>query len=755
MRGSGKASLAAAVMSAGLAAFFASLASAAMPVMPTAQGTARDRAVAAQKPLRHDVDVTLKLVQVFVTDRRGKPVPDLEREDFTLTDSGRLVAITEFERHVSSVAKSKAPRPGDKAAAAAPAPPPPAGEPPAPREPSRLSRKFLLFFDFANNSQRGARLTLEAALHFLDNKAVPGDEIGLVSYSLTRGLVIHEFLTADRPKVRRAVAQMNLKDGAGRGDEIEQEYWRQATEGPIKIIPKGELAEIQDEGVKDQPLFHWRRQETKGQAQHFIDEMTGLARGLRYVPGQKNLLLFSSGIAYSLIYGQQGGTPQGNMAGLGSLYDPGDHILRTLHEAMLKELASASISVFAFDVRESAMVPSLFAYDEETFISRFRDLFTVTGVHQNNDLTIKNDSLTGMASLRRMSMATGGRFFGNIDEFERNLADLEALTGSYYVLGYPVSQAWDGAFHPIKVEVGRRGVEVRTQAGYFNPRPFRELGDMEKRLHLLDLAMSDAPLFQAPLAAGAAVLAGPAGAADNAVVLTKLPAESAARLSGAKAEIVTLIYDAHDELADLRRVEEAAERFKSGGAVYASRLTLPPGAYKCRVIVRDLETGIAAVATARAFVPAPATGGIRLHSPLLLGPSSGAAYLQGRILGRGAESGPAVWTDLYPFDASVHEPLLGPLPAGTPALRVLLPLTVEGLTSAKLALRTVLLNAVTGRRQPLRVEASTVATLGDTIVQAVDIPTAGLPPGSYILYVYAEDTGSKALAVVTAPLAIR
>ncbi len=363
-----------------------------------------------------------------------------------------------------------------------------------------MPRKFLLFFDYANNNQRGARLTREAALHFLDEKAVAGDEVGLVSYSLTRGLVIHEFLTPDRAKVRRAVAEMSLKDSVGRGDEIEQEYWRQATEGPIKIIPKGELQALQEEGIgaKEQPYYHWRRQETKSQAQHFIDEMIGLARGLRYVPGQKNLLLFSSGIAYSLIYGQQGGTPQGNVAGQGAVFDPGDHVLRTLHEAMLKELASAAISVFAFDIREAAMVPSLFAYDEETFVSRIRDLFTVTGVHQNNDLIIKNDTLTGMASLRRMSLATGGRFFGNIDEFERNMADLEALTGSYYVLGYPVSQTWDGAFRPIKVEVARRGLEVRTQAGYFNPRPFRELGDVEKRLQLLDLAMSETPSSKPP-----------------------------------------------------------------------------------------------------------------------------------------------------------------------------------------------------------------------------------------------------------------
>ncbi len=233
-------------------------------------------------------------------------------------------------------------------------------------------------------------------------------------------------------------------------------------------------------------------------------------------------------------------------------------------------------------------------------------------------------------------------------------------------------------------------------------------------------------------------------------MLIRLPEETAARLAGSAAEIVTLVYDANGDLADLRRVEEAGDRFRAGGAYYASRLTLPPGAFKCRVIVRDLETGLAAVATARSFVSAPAGTGLRLHSPLLLGPASGAAYLQGRVAGRKTGSSPVAWTDLYPFDASIHEPLLGALPAGAPNLRALLPLAIERQGASKVALRTVLLNTATGRRQPIRVEASTAGTMGDTIIQAVDIPTAELPPGSYILYFYAEDTESKALAFTTA-----
>jgi len=43
-----------------------------------------------QKAIQHEVVVTLKLVQVYVTDKSGKPVVDLEKSDFIIYDNGLL-----------------------------------------------------------------------------------------------------------------------------------------------------------------------------------------------------------------------------------------------------------------------------------------------------------------------------------------------------------------------------------------------------------------------------------------------------------------------------------------------------------------------------------------------------------------------------------------------------------------------------------------------------------------------------------------
>jgi VWFA-related protein len=705
-----------------------------------------------QKPLQHEVAVVLKLVQVYVTDRKGRAVDDLRREDFVLTEDGRPIDITVFEKRRLAAGPEAAAKASEAAAAE---------ERAAARKTGEMSRKFFLFFDFAFNSQRGARKSKEAALHFLDAEVKPGDQVGLVSYSLTRGLSIHEFLTGDIPKVRQAVETLGLKGIAGRAEDIEQEYWRLQTESeaPPELVG-GEAAEVSTglmtapRPASKTPIFNWRRQESKSQALNFILKLAAFARALRYVPGQKHLLLFSTGIANSLIYGSQEGNPTNNGSPRG--FDAGDHILRTQNEAMLKELATSNCAMFTFDAREAAAVPTLFDYDDATFEARYRNLFTEEGVHQNTNLIFKDDRVTGRYSLERFSSITGGKYFGNIDEYKRNLDQLEKMTGTFYVLGYPVTEAWDGAYHEIKVEVKKRGLEVRAQKGYFNPRPFAETSALERQLHLLDLALSDHPLFQTPLTAAMTALACPPEWGLNLLMVSRIPAETLEKLGGDKVEIVSFVFDENDALSDMRRSVDNLARFKDRPVYYASGGNVKAGFYKCRLVVRDLATGNAAVAAARVFVPPPQTASIRLHSVLPLSPETGQVFLEGRAsIVKEAGTRNLVWTTIYPFDIKRYAPAIAPLPWGTFRLYAAVPCTVMGIDEAKIALRAALVNTATGARTPLPVTLHDRVDRGETFIQFFEVSLSGTTAGSYVLYVYAEETTTGALSYATAPLALR
>ena len=119
----------------------------------------------AQVP-KHDVSVTLKLIQVYVTDAKGNAVHGLRKSDFELLDDGKRIEITEFEDHVSSVAVLK-----DDAAAEAPGRTDQA--PLSGPEVSLMPRKFILLFDFAYNNPRGLSRRKPRRITFLRRCPIP------------------------------------------------------------------------------------------------------------------------------------------------------------------------------------------------------------------------------------------------------------------------------------------------------------------------------------------------------------------------------------------------------------------------------------------------------------------------------------------------------------------------------------------------------------------------------------------------------
>ena len=235
------------------------------------------------KPLQYEVNVVLKLVQVHVTDKKGNPVRDLVREDFVVTDNGQPVDLSAFEKHSLALA-SAAPAPEAAPDAAAEAPP---------AAPAVLSpgRKFFLLFDYAYNNVRGIEKAQKAALHFIDTIAGPRDQVAVLSYAAIGGLAFHEYLTTDHAQVRKVLQAIGHKDVKGRATEIEDYYWRlvQSYGGPFVLNIRAE-AEA-------------NRAESEDMAQKYMLTLTDLARALRLANGEKNFILFSSGIPNSLIYG--------------------------------------------------------------------------------------------------------------------------------------------------------------------------------------------------------------------------------------------------------------------------------------------------------------------------------------------------------------------------------------------------------------------------------------------------------------------
>jgi VWFA-related protein len=511
--------------------------------------------------LQYEVAVTIKLVQVFVVDKKGNPVPDLRKEDFVLHDNGRVQVISEFERHSLSL------------------PSPPAEAPsvslePTPPEPPRdlMPRKFIFLFDFAYNNPKGILKAKEAALHFINTQLLPADEIGIMSYSGLGGLQLWEYLTDDHKKAREVVEAFGLKKLAGRVDNLQEKYYAAVTgQNPAdasdwgRATLKGREKNLPDMGAKPDleqspGLKPWVFSE-KGelQALNFADRLKDLALALRYEPGQKSIVFLSSGVPYSLIYGIQ--APFGDVR-FGSF---GESLLKQRYEDMLQEMAASNCIIYALDT-------------EEIGASLKKDVRTM-----------------GVFTLQKIAGATGGKYYGNINRYDKHIEKIQNLTGSFYVLGYSIDEKWDGAFHSIKVEVTRPGCEVHAQKGYFSPKPFREYSELEKMLHLVDLALNDDSVFQAPVRFPVVRVPCPAGQKANLCLTSRLPLEELRDVLQGKVEIVSIVFDEKGQTVELKREVKAAAELEGDNAVRAVRFELPPGSYECRVILRNLETGRGAV----------------------------------------------------------------------------------------------------------------------------------------------------------------
>jgi len=615
-----------------------------------------------QETLQHEVTVTLKLIQTYVTDKKGNPVTDLNQTDFELYDNGKLINITDFEKHILYLPAEKTPEIKPYV---------------SPEVPSQMNRKFFLFFELAFNNAIGIKKSKEASLHFIDTKLQPTDEVGVLSYSTMKSLTLHEYLTTDHQKVREVVEGFGLKDVLRRAEKIDHEW------------------EDYDLGLRKEIYKH--------QVFNFSNIIKNLAKALRYIPGYKHIVFFSSGYINSEVYG------------------PGSGRLRWEWEEMAIELASANCLVYALDA--GSFVSSI---DSETgffYVDRY---------------------LRGGSTLERLAEVTGGKYFGNITNYENIMEEIQDLSNAYYVLGYYIDEKWDGKYHKIKVKVKRKGCKVHAQGGYFNPKPFTKYTKLEKRIHLIDLALNERPDSQIHLKFPLLTLPCSVQGESQLVMISKIPVERLQEISRKKVEIVNLIFDKQNYIVGSKRGEVDFSGYSQKNIYYYSLSTLPPGEYKCCIILRNLETGRGAKASSPVVIPERLDYGLRIDTPLLLKPEKNILYLISRLSDkkeRGGEN--PTLMDIYPFDSTQYSPLVEELEQGTTKLLAMVRCSIIDIQQPEVKFSGHLSPLSTSKKTPLSLSVLNKYQEKDTQIYLIESATCELIPVKYSLHLIAEEMNTK------------
>lgn len=608
--------------------------------------------------------MALKLIQVYVTDKKGNPVRDLEKSDFIVYDNDKPRIITEFEKHFLFLPEAKLAE----------------TKPALARDISSLmNRKFIFVIDFDSNDLEGIAKARKAALHFLDSQVQPGDEIALFSVTFPTGLTLHEYLTADHRKIRTALDKTLGIPGTGGG-------WDSFASRGHSLMGMEALDERSTVGLSHQ---------SRTQSQQFTSGLTNLAKAFRHIPGQKNIILFSRGFGVLPL------NPKNPVR-------PGEREFLEMGQA----LSSANSPVFSVDTTTG-------------FAAK-----VAAGVHPEPRLEF-------------LSRLTGGKYYKDVNYYSQIAEDIQNSTSNYYVLGYSVESSWDGKFHDIEVEVKREGYQVHSQKGYFNPLPFAKLSPVEKHLHLLDLALGEKSYFEQRLNFPMIALTYSEAKYINAILLSVIPARRIRDEIGAKTEFISLIFDQNKTIVDSTRVELDWAAQRGDTICQYSAVTLPPGRYDARIVIRDLETGKGAVGACSIEILKKAAGVLTLYPPLLLTTGREIQYLH--ISGQAKDQGGTdiSLSQIYPYPAKEFAPLAGELKQGTPSLYAVLRAAEGPIQNPDLQISAWL--AAEGRDEKILMEFGLLSAQKQEGAQILflEFKVPGLRPGRYSLHLLAEDPAAK------------
>ena len=629
-----------------------------------------------QDVLQQEVVVTLKLVQVYVSDNKGNPVTDLTKDDFILYDNKKLQTITDFEKHLLAIPE-KPIKPEKKVLEKIEK----TKLPPSPKISSRMNRKFI--FLFAASGVSGISKSKRAALHFIDTQIQPTDEVGVMSYYWMSGFELHEYFTSNMEKVKEAIK--DIKGFLGPG-----------VRGSAGITLAGERSKAESMKPEEESMSITRIARSRVppetasnslNARNFIDELKGLAQSMRNIPGIKNVMFFSDGIPRSF------------------LFNPRVALLED-YEEMGREFAASNSPVHA--------VSTIGPFPDE--------------------------------SLQMLSELSGGQFFNTVNYYEKIAEQIQNVTSNYYVLGYYIDENWDGKYHDIKVEVKRQGCEVHAQKGYFNPKPFTELTEFEKQLHLIDLALADDPYFQEPFNFALIPLPCYTQEESNFVLLTKIPLDLMEKVTGRKTEMVTFITDKKHDMFSSSRVEINFLEIPKKTVYHYMISSLPPGhQYECRVVLRNLETGDGAVAFSSVEIPEEIDSGLRLYPPLLLIPEKEAFYLRAfKEQKKKPKKEPLSLVNIYPFLSNQHSPLVDILEKGSSKLLAIMRCSHREIDEPKIELSVHLTQHPSGEKTRLIYSILKTEKEKDSNVYFIEINLPEMLPGRYSLEMAAQEMASGA-----------
>ena len=437
--------------------------------------------VSAQNPVTIRRSSSLVLVPVSALDKSGHFASGFSAQDFQILVDGKPVKIASFD----AITEGSLPSAGSPDAGVAL----PANTFRNVSEFSARQPNLVIFFVDYLNTRVVDRMDLrQGMLKYLATKLKADQEIAV--YGLTYRLVMLQPFTRDASALIAVATDLLKQKGQPRDPIVSKPLVKP---GMDLITYAKENGNGVDAEVEFLDALNARREYNMDQlhrAQRTLEAFRELAGSFGGIPGKKTVIWLTGDVSPlnpTLLYrilgtdksAQTNATPWWEMAKTYEL------------------LNAAGISIFPVDIRGIANPGMLSAGDKMS-----HDEFdqTVRGSLQDDmspyaNPTARREGEAANAAMAMDSVAaeTGGTVLAGSNNVDELLGRAYKLWSSYYVLAFVPEKPADNsapAYHKIKVNVDRKGVQILARRGYVSRPEALISADKEIERDLLEAAMS-------------------------------------------------------------------------------------------------------------------------------------------------------------------------------------------------------------------------------------------------------------------------
>jgi VWFA-related protein len=403
------------------------------------------------------VDVNVVNVEVFVTDRQGRRITGLTKDDFEILQDGEPVEISNFfaiarPNRIDQLRDAEGRRTTTIA--------------PGSDLPAEQQLNLVVYVDHFNLHPQSRKRALEELEGFLEDRMFQGDRVMLVGYDGQLDVV--QSFTRDWGLVRDGLRQM----GKGKALRVQDDVERRLALRGIRLGFEEDEPEM---------AFNYVRsyiQEQRLELRRSTEALGKTVRAMAGLPGRRALLYVSDGLPRRpgedlLEYMRDlfGSQPVATGSNPSAFVDTSIEALNQdeghLFDEITRHANAQQVTFYTVDARGGT---------GDSSIGADVDSILLDGAGRNALDALRTTQM--QETLIEMAEATGGASILNTFELEDAFYRAGVDFDNFYSLGFQTPSSGDDSYHDVEVRVkDRPGLRVRHRSGFVDKPQSERIAD--------------------------------------------------------------------------------------------------------------------------------------------------------------------------------------------------------------------------------------------------------------------------------------